>query len=72
MTALEQKPLSWADLEARWQPIGETPEERQRHLQRLARAWGLRAMLGTRGSTARFHAMDVVDAEARAAGRRGV
>lgn len=69
-TAIELDLLSWGDLERRWKPLGETSAERQRHLQRMARTWGLKAMRGTRGATARFHPMDVVDAEARAAGRR--
>lgn len=72
MTALDQPLLTWADLKKRWKPIGKTDAEKHRHLQRLAREWGLEAMRGTRGATARFHPMDVVDAEARAAGRRGI
>lgn len=71
-TAMDKRLLTWGDLEQRWQPVGETSPERQRHLQRMARTWGLKAMRGTRGATARFHPADVVAAEATAAGRRAI
>lgn len=71
-TAMEHRLLSWTDLNERWRPMGDTAKERLEHLQRMAREWGLKAMRGTRGASARFHPMDVVDAEARAAGRRGI
>ncbi len=72
MTAMDKHLLGWTDLCVRWKAIGETADERLRWLQDKAREWGLKPMRGTRGASARFHPMDVVDAEARAAGRRGI
>ena len=62
--------LTWADLEERWKVVGETPEKRRRVVRELARRWKLDAMSGTRGDGARFRPLDVINAEARGAGKK--
>lgn len=63
--------LTWADLEARWQPPMEDAVMRRQWLRRRAQSWGLLPMRGTRGDGARFHWDDVAKAEQIGRGRRG-
>lgn len=58
---------TWADVEARWKPPGETPAARRKWVQRMAARWGLRPLAGTRGKAARFRPADT---EASGAGGR--
>lgn len=62
--------LSYADLEARWQARGDTPAARRRWVREKAHRWKLVPLKGTRGDDARFRPLDVINAEARAAGER--
>lgn len=62
--------LSWEDLDTRWKPVGDTPEKRRRVLRDWARRWKLEPLRGTRGDGARFRPLDVINAEALAAGKR--
>lgn len=62
--------LTWGDLELRWRALGVNPAARRRWVRDRARRWGLRPLKGTRGEDARFRPLDVVNAEARAAGER--
>ena len=61
--------LCWEDIEVRWKARGDTPEQRRRWVRDRAARWGLKAMRGTRGNDARFRPLDVINAEARGAGR---
>lgn len=73
MNALVEMPtgnlLTWSDLEARWKARGVTVAERRRWVRDRARSWKLEPLRGTRGEDARFRPLDVVNAEARAAGK---
>lgn len=62
--------LSYADLESRWQARGDTPAARRRWVREKAHRWKLEPLKGTRGDDARFRPLDVINAEARAAGER--
>lgn len=62
--------LTYADLETRWQARGNTPEAKRRWVRDKARQWKLEPLKGTRGEDARFRPLDVINAEARAAGER--
>lgn len=67
---VQDRLLSWSDLEARWQPPMEDPAMRRQWLRRRAAQWGLLPMRGTRGDGARFHHDDVVRAEQIGRGKR--
>lgn len=61
--------LTFGDLEARWRPPGQTPMARRKWLLRRISSWRL-PLLSGRGESARFRPVDVLKAEARAAGER--
>jgi hypothetical protein len=69
---MNDKLLSYADLEARWQPPSATPKARRKWIIRRCQDWGIRALSGTRGKDARFRPVDVLKGEARAVGEKGV
>ncbi len=62
--------MSYADLEARWQPAGATPQARRKWVLRRVEDLGLRAVMGTRGDSVRFRLASVLAAEEKKEGRR--
>ncbi len=63
--------MTYADLEARGKPPGETDKAKRKWLHRHMAAWGLRPLMGGRGDGARFRPADVDRAEERAAQIKG-
>lgn len=62
--------LTWSDLELRWQARGDTSQAKRRWVRDRVKRWSLEPLKGTRGEDARFRPLDVINAEARAAGER--
>jgi len=63
------RPLTAAELLARWEIAGETQKAKLGNLAKRCAAWGLRPLRGTRGLEALYNRADVVHAESFASGK---